>query len=62
MIVIDSTFRKDKNHYLEVFLEECKYVVKEKRMSKYVTDDINISSGDSDRQHSNYSDNENSNE
>ena len=26
-ILIDSVYRKDKNHYPQVFIEECKYVV-----------------------------------
>ena len=30
VILIDSVFRTGKNYYPEVFLEECKYVVKEK--------------------------------
>ena len=41
-----------------MFLEECKYVIKEKEIPKYVTDDIEISS-DSDRENS---DEENSDE
>ena len=36
-----------------MFLEECKFVVKEKNMSQYVTDDLEISSDDSDRKDSN---------
>ena len=28
----------------QVFLEECKYIVKEKKMSKYITDNLEISS------------------
>ena len=32
VILIDSIFRAGNNYYLRVFLEECKYVVKEKRM------------------------------
>ena len=35
-----------------MFLEKCKYVVKEKKMPEYITDDIEISS-DSDREDSN---------
>ena len=31
-----------------MFLVECKYTEKEKEMSNYITDDKNISSGDSD--------------
>ena len=48
-----SFFRTGKNYYPQVFLEECKYVVKEKKMPEYITDDIEISSDDSDREHSN---------
>ena len=32
VILIDSVFRTGKNYYTQVFLEECKYVVKEKRL------------------------------
>ena len=45
-----------------MFLEECKYVVKEKKMSNYTTDDINISSDDCNGEVSDYSDKENSDE
>ena len=34
-----------------MFLEECKYIVKEKKISKYIIDDIEISP-DSDRENS----------
>ena len=44
MILIDSVFRTGKNYYLQVFLEECKYVVKEKKIPKYIIDDIELSS------------------
>ena len=47
-----------KNYYPQVFLEECKYIVKKKNMSNCITDDINIYSDDFDREHS---DKENSN-
>ena len=42
-----------------MFLGECKYVFKEKKTPNYITDDIEISSDDSDRKNS---DEENSNE
>ena len=51
VILVDSVYRKDKDYYPQVFLEECKYVVKEKKMPEYITDDIEISS-DSDRKDS----------
>ena len=33
-------FRTGKIYYLQVFLEECNYVVKEKKIPKYIIDDI----------------------
>ena len=29
LILVDSVFRTGKNYYHQVFLEECKYIVKE---------------------------------
>ena len=43
-ILMNSVFRISKNYYSQVFVKECKYVVKEKKMPKYITDDIEISS------------------
>ena len=42
--MINSSFRTGNNYNPQVFLEECKYTVKEKQMSKYITDDIETSS------------------
>ena len=42
--MINSVFKTGKNYFPEVFLEECKFVVKEKKMPVYITDDIEISS------------------
>ena len=49
--MINSVFRTGKTYYPQVFLEECKYVVEEKNMPDYITDDIEISS-DSGREDS----------
>ena len=50
VFLIDSVFRTSKNYYPQVFSEECKYVVKEKKkIPNYIIDDIEISS-DSDRE------------
>ena len=49
--MIHSVFRTGKNYYPEVFFEECKYVTKEKKIPKYIIDDIEISS-DSDQENS----------
>ena len=61
VILTDSVHRKDKDFYPQLILEECKYVAKEKNMSNYITDDINISSDDSDRENLDCFDEENSN-
>ena len=57
--MIDSVYRKDKNYYPQVLLEEWKYVVKGKKTSKFIIDNIEISSDDSDKE---VSDEENSDE
>ena len=51
--MIDSVFRACKNYFPQVFLEECKFFVEEKKMPEYITDDTEISSDDSDREDSN---------
>ena len=45
MILIHSVFRIGKNYGSQVFLEECKYAVKEKKIPKYIIDDIEFPSG-----------------
>ena len=50
-MLLDSVFRTGKNYYPQVLLEECKYVIQEKKIPKYIIDDIEISS-DSDRENS----------
>ena len=50
--MIDSAFRTGTNYYSQVFVEECKYAVKEKKMLEDITDDIEISSDDYDREDS----------
>ena len=42
VVLIDSIFRTGNNYHPQVFLEECKYVVKEKKMLKYIIDKIEI--------------------
>ena len=51
VILINSVFRTCKNYYPQVFFEECEYVLREKEMPEYITDDIEISS-DSEREDS----------
>ena len=62
VISTDSVYGTGKNCFPQVFLEKYKYFFKQKQMPNYITDDMNISSDDSDRKESDYSDEENSNE
>ena len=55
----DSVFRTGKNYYPQVLLEQFKYVVKEKKMPEYITDDIEIFSDDSDEENSDKTNEEN---
>ena len=41
-VVLDSVFRMGKNYYSQVFLEECKYVVKEKEVNRHITEELVI--------------------
>ena len=52
VILFDSVLRTGKNCYPKVFLEEYKYVVKEKKTSKYIIEDIGISPDVSDKEDS----------
>ena len=49
--MLDSVFRTGTNCYplVSLFLEECKYVVKEKKIPKHIINNTEISS-DSDRE------------
>ena len=49
--MLDSVFRTGKSYYLQVFLEECKYVVKENKIPKYIIDGTE-SYSDSDTENS----------
>ena len=50
--MIDSVYQKGKSYSPQVFLEDCKYVFKEKKKSNFITANIEISSGDSDEENS----------
>ena len=47
MVLIDSVFKMGKNYYPQVSLKEYKYNVKEKEVTEYINEDLEISS-DSD--------------
>ena len=61
MISIGSVFRTGKNYFPQVFLEECKYVVKEKKIHNYFTGDVEVPSDEENSDEEN-SDKENSGE
>ena len=46
-MLIDSVFKMGKNYYPQVFLEECKYIVKKKKTTRLNNDDLENSSDDS---------------
>ena len=40
VISLYSALSKDKNQYLQVFLNECKYIEKEKKVIRHINDDL----------------------
>ena len=40
----------DKNYYLQIYLEECKYTVKEKKLKRYVFKDLDAYSEESNEE------------
>ena len=42
MVLIDSVFNIDVNYYLQVFLKEYKYIVKEKEVTRHITEKLEI--------------------
>lgn len=50
MLLVASVVKISKNCYSQVFLEECKYTVKEKNMSNFINDELDMSSDESDEE------------
>ena len=50
VIWTDSVLKKDKKYFPQVFLREFKYIEKGKKVIKYITDDLKISSDESDEE------------
>ena len=49
----------NKKYYPQTLLEECKYVIRKKKMENLINDDLDLSSSDeSDNEYDNESDNE----
>ena len=47
VINLNSGLKKEENYYPQVFLKECKYI--EKKVVRYIIDDLESSSNDSDK-------------
>ena len=55
LILIDSVLRKGKNHYPQMFSEECKYAaVKENKKPKCITDNVETSSDEENSDKENF--------
>ena len=50
VIWVDFVFKIGKYYYPQVLLEECKHIVKEKRISNYIGDELELSSDDSNKE------------
>ena len=48
LILLDAVYRKNNKYFPQVFLEECKDVVTEKKIHNYIIDDLEISSDEED--------------
>ena len=48
LIMLDSAVKVGKKYYLQLFLEECKYVKRNNKMFNYINDDMEITSSDED--------------
>ena len=47
-ICTDSVLRVDKKNYLQVYLEQCKYKTKKRKLADFIDDEVDLSSSDSD--------------
>ena len=52
VLLIDSVFKMNKNYYLKLLLEECKYIVKEKEVTRRNTEDLEMPSDESEKEES----------
>ena len=47
-ICIDSTLREDKTNCSQVYLEQCKYRIKKRKLISFIDDELNISNDPDD--------------
>ena len=50
VITIDSGLKKEENYYPQVFLKECNFIEKEKKVIRHITKDIEVFPSDSDEE------------
>ena len=63
LIMLDSAIRVNKEYYPQTLLDECKYVIKKKKMENLINDVLDLSSSDeSDNETGNKTDNESDSE
>ena len=59
LIMLDSVIRVNKKYYPQIFLEECKYVIRKNKMENLINDDLDLNSSDeSESESDNETDNE----
>ena len=59
LIMLDSVIRVNRKYYPQIFLEECKYVIRKNKMENLINDDLDLNSSDeSDSESDNETDNE----
>ena len=44
-ITFDSVMRMEKENYLQVYLEECKYKIKKIQMTRFINTELDLDSG-----------------
>ena len=71
LITVDSVMRMEKKNYPQVYLEECKYKIKKRQMSRFINTELDLDSesdddydsdNDSDKDSDNDSDNDSNND
>ena len=58
-ILLDSVVKIDHDYYPQIFLEECKYVVKKKKIMNTINEELDLDESDEDDNKSDESDEEN---
>ena len=46
-ICVDSILRVDKKNYPQVYLEQCKYKTKKRKLVAFIDDEVDLTSSDS---------------